>query len=183
MPSRRDPITGKTRRGVSNGNERGSAVSRRTRKIYLLDTYRANVDVLTIDSVDLEQRLDAVVDADLQYAYQPIPGRLGVGIWLVPHGYGEMAARCYRCGDLLVLQTITTDRIVPGCKKTAKFPKGGTYRRDNIRPACGSCNSETGGALARGSNVKAKHKVRGRRGHAPTLTILDVIEQSERNTA
>lgn len=66
--------------------------------------------------------------------------------------------RCYRCGCLLfnpdatpaddlphtyteAVQPLTVDRIVPGCK-------GGTYRRNNIRPACGGCNSETGGALS-----------------------------------
>jgi hypothetical protein len=49
---------------------------------------------------------------------------------------------CYRCGATLDDSTITVDRIVPG-------RDGGTYRRGNIRPACGPCNSETGGALAR----------------------------------
>jgi hypothetical protein len=44
--------------------------------------------------------------------------------------------------------TITVDRIVPG-------RDGGTYRRNNIRPACGPCNSETGGALARRVPVPA----------------------------
>lgn len=47
--------------------------------------------------------------------------------------------RCYRCGKLLNLRTVTVDRIIPGCR-------GGTYRRNNIRPACAKCNSETGGA-------------------------------------
>lgn len=46
--------------------------------------------------------------------------------------------RCYRCGWLMYPDEITVDRIVPGCK-------GGTYRRNNIRPACSQCNSETGG--------------------------------------
>lgn len=46
--------------------------------------------------------------------------------------------RCYRCGVPLTFNTLTVDRIVPGCK-------GGTYARTNIRPACGACNSETGG--------------------------------------
>lgn len=49
-------------------------------------------------------------------------------------------ARCYRCGYQLGFTTITVDRIIPGAK-------GGTYRRDNIRPACSKCNSETGGAV------------------------------------
>ncbi len=57
---------------------------------------------------------------------------------------GPGICRCYRCGVALVEATITVDRIVPGCL-------GGKYRRDNIRPACSSCNSETGGS-ARGAS-------------------------------
>ena len=49
--------------------------------------------------------------------------------------------RCYRCGQVLRESTLTVDRIIPGCL-------GGKYTRDNIRPACARCNSETGGALA-----------------------------------
>jgi len=48
--------------------------------------------------------------------------------------------RCYRCGCLLSDNTITVDRIVPGAL-------GGGYTRDNIRPACSHCNSETGGSV------------------------------------
>jgi 5-methylcytosine-specific restriction endonuclease McrA len=55
---------------------------------------------------------------------------------------GSSYCRCYRCGDLLLLHQITVDRIIPGAK-------GGTYRRNNIRPACARCNSETGGAVRR----------------------------------
>lgn len=50
--------------------------------------------------------------------------------------------RCYRCGALLTEKSLTVDRIVPGCR-------GGRYVRTNIRPACASCNSETGGAIRR----------------------------------
>lgn len=57
-------------------------------------------------------------------------------------GQGTPACRCYRCGELLTVDTVTVDRIVPGCH-------GGTYRRNNIRPACGQCNSETGAPLRR----------------------------------
>lgn len=60
--------------------------------------------------------------------------------------------RCYRCGVLMVnpdnvppglehLPLLTVDRILPGVR-------GGTYLRNNIRPACGPCNSSTGGKLA-----------------------------------
>lgn len=64
-------------------------------------------------------------------------------------------SRCYRCGVLLysedavpedlhihIAMTLTVDRIIPACH-------GGTYRRNNIRPACIRCNSATGGATRR----------------------------------
>lgn len=52
----------------------------------------------------------------------------------------EPACRCYRCGELLTESTVTVDRIVPGCR-------GGTYRRNNIRPACLQCNITTGAVM------------------------------------
>lgn len=61
---------------------------------------------------------------------------------VVVDGAPVPTARCYRCGELLTDSTITVDRIVPGAL-------GGTYRRNNIRPACSRCNSETGGAVRR----------------------------------
>lgn len=112
-----------TRRGTSNTNDRGSTASRRARRAWIVLAYESNI--------------------------------LGF-------------CRCYRCGVLLynpdtvttieglpqfdreVIMTygtqvwtakpLTIDRIIPGCK-------GGTYRRNNIRPACGTCNFSTGGAL------------------------------------
>lgn len=105
-------------RGTSNSNVRGSSYSRRRRREWLVETYRADVDV-----------------ADCRDSCQ-IPSHL-----IAPRGEGQAACRCYRCGDLLTVDTVTVDRIVPGCM-------GGTYRRNNIRPACGPCNSETGGALS-----------------------------------
>lgn len=64
--------------------------------------------------------------------------------WLVDTYASEHPGkcRCYRCGTLLDVLTVTVDRIVPGCQ-------GGKYTRDNIRPACASCNSVTGGAVRR----------------------------------
>ena len=92
---------GVTRRGTSNGNQRGSAHDRRVRKQWLIETF----------------------------------------------GDGQVVA-CYRvelglCDRVeLVFETVTVDRIVPGAH-------GGRYVRGNIRPACGPCNSETGGRVRR----------------------------------
>lgn len=87
-------------------------------------------------------------------------------VWLLEVYASDMPGycRCYRCGSLLFnpddaavansqhaedagAYPLTVDRITPGCQ-------GGTYRRTNIRPACGPCNSETGGALARRGGAK-----------------------------
>jgi 5-methylcytosine-specific restriction endonuclease McrA len=87
--------------------------------VWLVETFRADVDVLTC-------------------CY---PGG-DVHLLILPLGRGVAACRCYRCGCLLTVATVTVDRIVPRCQ-------GGTYRHTNIRPACGSCNSETGGRTRR----------------------------------
>lgn len=113
------------RRGTTNGNARGGADDRARRRAWLVATYRANLDVLVVRLGNGQEiHLDTVL------------------------GRGEPACRCYRCGRLLTVNTVTVDRIVPGCQ-------GGTYRRDNIRPACGPCNSSTGAKTRR-----AKGKVR-----------------------
>lgn len=98
------------------GDRRGNARDRRTRRIYLVTHYRANVD-------------------------------LGPDGAAVPLGEGQQACRCYRCGCLLTVITVTVDRIVQGCVKTREYPDGGTYERKNIRPACSFDNSSTGGIL------------------------------------
>lgn len=104
---------GPVRRGTTNRNVRGSAKDRQRRREWLVATYRADCDVATI--------LTNLV----------LPVSLGTA---------TPACRCYRCGRLLTVDTVTVDRIIPGCQ-------GGTYRRDNIRPACGTCNSGTGGSV------------------------------------
>lgn len=115
------PSPGRTpvRRGTSNSNERGSVHSRRRRREWLVQTYRADVDVVKLPF--------------------PLPYPLHTDL-----GLGVPACRCYRCGLLLTADTVTVDRIIPGCR-------GGTYRRDNIRPACGACNSVTGATTRRKS--------------------------------
>jgi 5-methylcytosine-specific restriction endonuclease McrA len=100
----------RARRGTTNRNDRGNAKDRERRRAWLIETYRADVDVIDIRWIGGGQLTEDV----------SIP-----------------ACRCYRCGTLLTVDTVTVDRIIPGCR-------GGTYRRNNIRPACSSCNSMTG---------------------------------------
>jgi hypothetical protein len=113
----------RARRGTSNGNARGGSEDRRRRREWLVATYRADVDVVLLPG---------------QY------GELDTVLVTVPVGTeGALAAcRCYRCGQLLTTETVTVDRIRPGCQ-------GGTYARTNIRPACGRCNSSTGATTRR----------------------------------
>lgn len=112
-----------TRRGTTNTNDRGSTHNRRARRAWIITAWAADVSPLVHSSV--------LVD--------PVP-----------------VARCFRCGVLVFnpddvhfpatevwlrwkgAKPLSIDRVVPGCR-------GGTYARNNIRPACGTCNSETGG--------------------------------------
>lgn len=101
----------RSERAEASRNERGSAASRRARREWLLQTYRADVDLIDLGDGTLEV--------------------------VVELGDGKPACRCFRCGLLLTVKTLTVDRIIPGCK-------GGTYRRGNIRPACLRCNKIIG---------------------------------------
>lgn len=62
--------------------------------------------------------------------------------WLLDQfGNGTVAPCAFDCGTLVDLSTVTVDRHpTPGCR-------GGRYTKDNIRPACGQCNSRHGGGL------------------------------------
>lgn len=61
--------------------------------------------------------------------------------WLLDEfGDGKTVACAFECGTVLDIDTVSPDRIIPGCD-------GGTYRRGNIRPACVPCQSKQGGAL------------------------------------
>lgn len=114
-----------TTRGTTNRNERGSSYARAARRKWLVATFRANVDV-----------------SDLKFRCGDSTCDMNHGYFAVRLGVGTPACRCYRCGCLLTENDVTSDRIVPGCQ-------GGTYARNNIRPACLNCNSITGGATRR----------------------------------
>lgn len=110
----------KARRGTTNRNDRGGSDTRRRRRAWLVETYRADADLITI-----------------HLHHGPVTVAVERGM-----ESGQPACRCYRCGVLLTVDTVTVDRIIPGCQ-------GGTYRRTNIRPACGTCNSSTGATTRR----------------------------------
>lgn len=65
--------------------------------------------------------------------------------WLVAEwGNGVTVLCCLGtaegCLRILTVDTVTADRIVPGCE-------GGRYVRENIQPACSRCNASEGGHL------------------------------------
>lgn len=143
---------------------RGNVTDRERRRKWLLETYRADVDVIT----------------------PLIPmSRLG-SIHAVPFGEGEPACRCYRCGKLLTLEMLTVDRIIPGCK-------GGTYRRNNIRPSCSDCANKQGGRLSAENrsnsvpvvrpdmSVLAARYAQAGRGSAGNVSVPDVQAASPRD--
>jgi 5-methylcytosine-specific restriction endonuclease McrA len=119
-------------RGTTNRNNRGSSENRRRRREWLVETYRADVDLLL---------------TPLGTVYGTVTVSAEHESWAAT-ATRHAACRCYRCGHLLTVDTVTVDRIIPGCL-------GGTYRRDNIRPACGTCNSSTGGQLAHRERKRA----------------------------
>jgi len=132
-------------RGTSNANDRGSSKDRARRRAYLLATYASDVQVLLVHNVgDDEDRYVYPNDADDQAFLQAYLEEGGVA-------YEVLATcRCFRCGRLLIDATLTADRIKPGVE-------GGSYCRENIRPACGPCNSSTGSKLGH-ERRKARRK-------------------------
>jgi 5-methylcytosine-specific restriction endonuclease McrA len=131
--------TAKTRRGTSNGNSSGNSYDRRRRKERLVEEWRSDFDAVV-----------ALPGTSIEHVWTWVP----VGTVEVPQDAPagsiiQPTARCWRCGTLLTVKTVTSDRKVPGCVKTKRYPNGGTYAFENLRPACGGCNSSTGGKLAR----------------------------------
>lgn len=145
-------MTTKATRGTTNRNDRGSAADRRRRREWLIETYRADVDrvIVRVGGADPIESWWAKPSEYTDYL-----ATLATESGLEIEATVEPACRCYRCGKLLTLATVTVDRIIPGAK-------GGTYRRNNIRPACAYCNSETGAQLMHSIRRAAVLMRRGR---------------------
>ena len=114
-------------RGTTNGNARGSAEDRRKRRAWIMEAWAS-------DQPGFVRCYRCGV-----LLYNPDAPPAAVATMLT--AYGEAVALGH-LARVLSTYPLTIDRIVPGCQ-------GGTYRRNNIRPACGTCNSETGGATRR----------------------------------
>lgn len=135
----------KCRRGTTNGNARGNSKDRRRRREWLIATWPADVQIIEVhwangivtrndppDPATQENWLAALATDDAATFVDLLP-----------------TSRCYRCGCLLTVDTVSADRIIPGAE-------GGTYGgpvrdqrdgRTNVRPACLDCQSTTGGVL------------------------------------
>jgi 5-methylcytosine-specific restriction endonuclease McrA len=122
----------KTTRGTTNKNATGNTRDRAARKRWLLATFASDVQLLRVHNEDGTSWVEIPHGPNAVVHLMALPYVVKVE--------GLPTCRCYRCGKLLHYETLTTDRIIPGCR-------GGKYRRDNIRPACGMCNSVVGGAL------------------------------------
>jgi 5-methylcytosine-specific restriction endonuclease McrA len=78
---------------------------------------------------------------------------------LVTFGDGQTCP-CVYCGDTLEYSTIEVDRVIPGAK-------GGSYRRENIVPACFDCNRKRGDKSVWAFNPLAARRLK-RRGYILT---------------
>lgn len=80
-------------------------------------------------------------------------------VWLLlmfnPELGPDKAMCAYECGTILTLETVTVDRF------PLRGADGGSYRRGNIRPACGDCNNADGihDGSARAHAAKAAKRV------------------------
>jgi 5-methylcytosine-specific restriction endonuclease McrA len=62
-------------------------------------------------------------------------------LWMLARWGDGTTCPCTHCGETLTERTVEADRIIPGSL-------GGTYRRENIQPACRACNA------ARSDNIE-----------------------------
>lgn len=124
-------------RGTTNRNERGNTADRLARRQWLVETYRADVDVILVTAAETGKTYRWVpksLEAQASIEFDLIDDTFYSNVETLP------ACRCFHCGLILTVHEVTVDRIIPGCK-------GGTYRRNNIRPACEPCNQKLGSQL------------------------------------
>lgn len=152
------------RRSTTSKDVQGSSEDRRRRKRWLVTGHwRSDVDVLRI--------YDKRIDYTLELTW---PAGTGPGSWdefvtdpeerhlvemvywaLRDAGLGpedfkvQPTCRCFHCGKLLTEDEVSPDRIVPGCE-------GGTYRRENLRPACLEHNVKRGSRLGHARKAAKK---------------------------
>lgn len=103
---------------------RGNTTDRQRRKEWLLKTYAADVALVLVQGF---------------HSPHVIP-LSAVPVYEAAGDTVHQCCRCFRCGKLLTIETLTVDRIIPGCQ-------GGTYRRNNIRPSCSDCANKQGAEL------------------------------------
>lgn len=115
-------------RGTTNGNARGSAADRRRRRAWMMGCYASNVEGFVRC-----YRCGALL-------YNPDDHPDWEGDVLVP----IPPTADFPYSSAAYAKPLTVDRIIPGCK-------GGTYRQNNVRPACMYDNASTGSALGRKS--------------------------------
>ncbi len=143
-------------RGASNTNDRGNTDARRARKAWLVSAYPADQSLIRVTWNDGDQDVGTPqrwgfydLESIQHYADQGMDIQR---VEVLP------TCRCYRCGRLLTIETVTVDKIFTK-------PEGGTYRTPvqdrrekatNIRPACNDCNSRTGAALASQTKKRAQ---------------------------
>lgn len=73
-------------------------------------------------------------------------------LWLLSaYGDGELTT-CFRCAVPLDYETVTADRIRPGAY-------GGRYVRENLRPACTPCQTETGNEILEKLRVELREAI------------------------
>jgi len=174
----------RARRGSTNRDRRGGTPARRARRQYLVTTYRADAPLVAswwsdgtiqVTGVPFTDEAGETRDCDvaawveslwrINAAREEGQGREVAGAALLLAVVVLPAARCYRCGALLhagaeapqeglpaLEGTVTADRIIPG----------GSYRRENIRPACGPCQEHTGGKLGAERRKVGRGTSRGR---------------------
>jgi hypothetical protein len=148
-------------RGTSNSNDRGSAEQRRQRKNWVFERWGADVDLVTRE--EWVELINTVFDETDYLNYTKDGEFLWINADGVPDGYvavrkglGRRAVRCFRCGTLLVDETLECDRIIPAAQKSKKYPMGGRYTRNNVRPVCGKDNKIIAGEEKRKENAKRK---------------------------